>query len=410
MIYNLIKALEEWLRTEMLGIRPWSVLQVFDQLTFRAVAAVILAFLIVALMGKRTIRWLIRQKIGDQPEFYHADLNRLTRQKNATPTMGGLLIAVAILVAVLLLADMGNFYVQMALLCVVCYAGLGAVDDWLKLTSARRGPGSREGLYAWEKFTFQVCWALLLGYFIHRHGTTVYQEMMQQVGGQVDLPNMTHILNWPFQRTWLPATEVGARLPNPNLIELGPLAFGILTVLVISGSSNAANLTDGMDGLAGGILAIVSFAFMVLCLIVGIERTAVGLLMPHIPGSGELAVVAGAMVGASIGFLWYNCHPAQVFMGDTGSLPLGALIGFIAVVIRQEVLLLIIGGVLVMEVLSVVMQVGYFKATGGSRLFRCSPIHHHFHLLGWTEGQVVVRFWLISALLAAIALATVKLR
>jgi len=195
-----------------------------------------------------------------------------------------------------------------------------------------------------------------------------------------------------------------------GLIYLGPWAFGILAVLVISGSSNAVNLTDGMDGLASGIMVVVSFAFMVLCFIVGSEVWAGPLLMPYIPESGELAVVAGAMCGACLGFLWFNCHPAQVFMGDTGSLPLGGLIGYIAVVTRQEVLLAIVGGVLVMEVLSVVLQVSYFKLTGGSRLFRCTPIHHHFHLGGWGEQQVVVRFWLITALLAAVALATVKLR
>ncbi len=387
MIWNLIRATHEWL----LDAGLWRYLQVFQWPEFRAVIAVVFSFFVVLLSGKPVIRWLIKQKIGDTPEFYHADLNRLTRNKSATPTMGGILIAGAIFLSTVLLADMTSFYIHMALICLVWLAVLGGVDDWLKLTSARRAPGSREGLHTWEKFVFQVGIALLLGLFIHYTGSENQQ---------------THLLNLPFQRTYRP----GTRELNEGLIFLGPWAFGILAVLVIAGSSNAVNLTDGMDGLASGIMAIVAFAFMVLCLIVGSEKYGPSLLMPFIPRSNELAIVAGATLGACLGFLWYNCSPAQVFMGDTGSLPLGGLIGFIAVVIRQEILLIIIGGVLVTEVLSVVLQVGYFKLTRGSRLFRCAPIHHHFHLSGWTEQQVVVRFWLISALLAAIALATVKLR
>jgi len=369
----------------------YSAFQVFNWITFRAIAALILAFFIVVAFGPRVIRWLIKQKIGDAPEFNHADLNRLTKHKANTPTMGGVLIAGAIFASILLLADIRTFYIQMALLCLVWLATLGGFDDWLKLTSARRNPGSRHGLFMWEKLVFQVGIALLLGLFIHFHGSN-------------NPP--THLLNLPFQRTFQPGTMIY----EDHLIYLGPWAFGILAVLVISGSSNAVNLTDGMDGLASGIMVVVSFAFMVLCFIVGSELWAGPLLMPYIPESGELAVVAAAMCGACLGFLWFNCHPAQVFMGDTGSLPLGGLIGYIAVVTRQEVLLAIVGGVLVMEVLSVVLQISYFKLTGGSRLFRCTPIHHHFHLGGWGEQQVVVRFWLITALLAAVALATVKLR
>jgi phospho-N-acetylmuramoyl-pentapeptide-transferase len=369
----------------------YSALQVFNWITFRAIAALIVSFALVVAFGPRTIRWLIKQKIGDAPEFNHADLNRLTKHKANTPTMGGVLIAGAIFTSILLLADIRTFYIQMAMLCLVWLSVLGGFDDWLKLTSARRNPGSRHGLFMWEKLVFQVGIALLLGLFIHFHGSN-------------NPP--THLLNLPFQRTFQPGTMIY----EDNLIYLGPWAFGILAVLVISGSSNAVNLTDGMDGLASGIMVVVSFAFMLLCFIVGSELWAGPLLMPYIPESGELAVVAGAMCGACLGFLWFNCHPAQVFMGDTGSLPLGGLVGYIAVVTRQEVLLFIVGGVLVMEVLSVVLQVSYFKISGGSRLFRCTPIHHHFHLGGWGEQQVVVRFWLITALLAAVALATVKLR
>ena len=184
--------------------------------------------------------------------------------------------------------------------------------------------------------------------------------------------------------------------------------------MFICGFSNAVNLTDGMDGLASGVLTVVAFAFIVLTLLAGWDandgEVAKWMRIPYIPKSDELAILCAAMVGACLGFLWFNCSPAQVFMGDTGSLPLGGLIGYVAVVIRQEFLLVVIGGVFVLEVLSVVIQVGYFKATGGKRVFRMAPIHHHFHLGGWTEQQVVLRFWVLSAVLVAIALLTIKLR
>jgi phospho-N-acetylmuramoyl-pentapeptide-transferase len=388
MIYNLIQANKQWL----IEIGLYRYLQVFDQSNFRAVLAIVIAFLIVCVFGRRTITWLRKQKIGDNPEFYNQELNRLNQGKTNTPTMGGILISSAIFFSVLLLADLTSFYVQMGLLCLVWLAGVGAADDWLKLTSARRAPGSREGLYSWEKFAFQFGIALLLGFFIHFHGQN--QEF-------------THLLNLPFQRTYEPGTD--PPIMEPGLIFLGPWLFGALAVLVIAGSSNAVNLTDGMDGLASGIMMIVSFAFMILCLIAG-SVMSFELLIPNIPQSHELAIIAGAMCGACLGFLWFNCHPAQVFMGDTGSLPLGGLIGYIAVVVRQEILLLLIGIILVMEVGSVILQVGYFKLTGGSRIFRCTPIHHHFHMGGWTEQQVVVRFWLITALMTAVALATLNLR
>ena len=186
-------------------------------------------------------------------------------------------------------------------------------------------------------------------------------------------------------------------------------------MIFIAGGSNAVNITDGMDGLASGIAMFCCFAMMVLCGIAGDKVVAQQLLLPHIPTAGEMAVLAGAMAGASLGFLWFNCAPAQVFMGDTGSLPLGGLLAFMAVAIRQEFLLLIMGGIFVFEVFSVVLQVGYFKVTGGQknggrRIFRCAPVHHHFHLGGWTEQQVVVRFWLITLILTTIALATIRLR
>ncbi|MEX0775529.1 MAG: phospho-N-acetylmuramoyl-pentapeptide-transferase [Phycisphaeraceae bacterium] len=390
----------------------WLVRLLTQYIDFRAVLSIVLSFAFVVVLGPRVIRRLIALKIGDNPEFYNQTLNELTAGKRNTPTMGGILICGAVLFCTLLLADIGNFYVQMALLCMIWLAVLGGFDDWLKLTSARRKPGSREGLYTWEKLLFQLGLAVILGLFIHSHGAHKLEADPHH------LNQMSHALNLPFIKTWSWDPSLGTYVPSEMLVKfltLGAGAFVVLTVLVITGSSNAVNLTDGMDGLASGIMAIVAFAFMILALIAGEEMRSKFLLVPYIPESDELAIVAGAMVGSCLGFLWFNCHPAQVFMGDTGSLTLGGLIGYIAVVVRQEFLLLIIGGVFVAEALSVMVQVGFFKATkkqpgGGRRLLKCAPVHHHFHLSGWTENQVVVRFWIITVVLAALALATIKVR
>ncbi len=390
---------------DFLDAHGFSFLRVMRYVEFRAVAAIIVSFLLVMVLAPRTIRWLVRLKIGDHPEFYNAKLNELTKAKSNTPTMGGVLISGSILITTLLLGELrpqDGFYVLMALICLVWLAALGAVDDWLKLTASKRKPGSREGLYFWEKLVFQLGLAVILGIFIHHHGSTKLDPRYEHFN------EMSHALNLPFMKTWQYVN--GAWVPADHLIVLGTATFVILSIIVIAGASNAVNLTDGMDGLASGIMSIVAFAFMILALIAGVETRAKFLLVPYIPLADELAVVAGAMVGSCLAFLWYNANPAQVFMGDTGSLPLGGLIGYIAVVTRQEFLLLIIGGVFVAEALSVILQVSYFKATGGKRIFKCAPIHHHFHLMGWTENQVVVRFWIISIILAACALATIKLR
>lgn len=349
----------------------------FEGPVFRASLAIIVSFLIVLLSGGRVIRWLMKQKVGDLPEFHNATLNELTKNKKNTPTMGGIMIISAILISVLLLADMQVFYVKAALLCMVYLTLLGGIDDWLKLRQAWRPAGSRDGLLAWEKMVFQIGLGVLLAVFIYYHNRV-----------------NAHELNWPFVRS----------------LTLPIWAFGLLTVVVITGTSNAVNLTDGMDGLAAGCMAIVAFSFLLLAQITGDSAWSNRLGFIWLPQTSELAVVCGAITGACLGFLWYNCNPAQVFMGDTGSLALGGTIGYIAVVIRQEPMLLLIGGIFVMEATSVIMQVSYFRMTGGKRIFLCSPIHHHFHLKGWSEQQVVVRFWLISALFAAFGLATVKFR
>ncbi len=389
MLYNFWDAFRDSL--EQAGLD--SIFMVLDQTTFRAVCAVILSFFFVIFLGRPTIGWLLKQKIGDSPEFYNADLNRLMMNKANTPTMGGVLISGGIAFSTFLLADLSNFYVLLSMVTLVWLTALGGIDDWLKLTAARRAPGSRQGLYTWEKFVFQVGLSLLLGYFLFSHGDN---ETIEN-----DLP---HVLCLPFQSTW------SLNGVNPSLIFLPLPVFMILTLLVVTGTSNAVNLTDGMDGLATGIVGIVAFALLVLALIDGTRQYAQALLLPFVPGSSELAIVAGGMTGACIGFLWYNCAPARVFMGDAGSLSLGGLLGMIAMTIRQEILLLVIGGILVLEVVSVILQVGYFKLSKGKRIFRCAPIHHHFHLGGWTEQQVVVRFWLITVVLTAVGLAMIKLR
>ena len=387
MLYNLLQVIDD--RLDEIGL--YSLLQVLYQLEFRAFAAVLLSFAIVLVAGRPVIRWLIRQKIGDEPEFYNADLNALMANKAATPTMGGILIVGSVLLTTFLLADLYNRYVIIAFIVLGWLAILGGVDDWLKLTSARRGPGSREGLYGWEKLLFQLGIGAVAGLFMYRHGA-----------GKV----LSQVLVLPFQRTY----EPGTLDPEQGVIILSGVAFVVICTLLMAGTSNAVNLTDGMDGLAAGSAAVAAFALMVFCYIAGNVETARFLMFPYIDGAQELMIVAGAMAGACLGFLWFNCAPAQVFMGDTGALSLGGLMAFIAVAIRQEILLLVIGGVFFMEMASVILQVGYFKWTKGKRIFRCSPIHHHFHLGGWSEQQVVTRFWVLAVVCAMIALVSIKLR
>ncbi len=407
----MLYALLDIFRESIVGTRLLKPMMVIQWVEFRAVMALVVAFAAVVIAGPRGIRWLLTQKIGDAGVFEHQGLADLMKHKSNVPTMGGVLIMGAIFGTTLLLADLQSFYVRMALVCLVVLTGIGAADDWLKLTARRRKPNSRQGLRGWEKLLLQIGLAVLLGLFIHHHAESKFTLSDPALDHTL---GMARMLNIPGLRTWVRDAATGEFIPNPGNIVMGVVPFVLLTVLIIVGFSNAVNLTDGMDGLASGVTAIVSFALAVLCVIAGYTQgdfnLAQYLLVPYIPLGDELAIVAGAMCGACLGFLWFNCHPAQVFMGDTGSLALGGLLGYIAVVIRQEVLLIIVGGIFVLEALSVLMQVGYYKLTKGKRIFLCAPIHHHFHLAGWTEQQVVVRFWLITALLTATALATIKLR
>ncbi len=383
MLYLLTLRHRGWLEAHHLDA-----LRVFRFVTFQTTVAVLVSFIIVLAFGSSVIAWLTRQKIGDAADFDQEQMNELMKSKKNTPTMGGLLIIVAIAFTTLLLADLSNFYVQMALICLIWLGCVGAVDDWLKLTAARRTGKARTGLSSLEKLMFQVGLGILLSVRTYIYG---------------GLHEEAKAFFFPFLRADLYHVVVPLWL------------FMIIGTLVMTGASNAVNLTDGLDGLAAGCMSLVSFTFLLLSLIVGIRELAQFLLMPSIEPAGQMAVISGAMLGACLGFLWFNCNPARVFMGDTGSLALGGLIGYIAIVIRQELMLFLVGGIFVVEALSVMIQVGYFKYSRrrfgeGRRVFLMAPLHHHFQRKGWTETQVVVRFWLITAMLAAMTLATVKLR
>jgi phospho-N-acetylmuramoyl-pentapeptide-transferase len=286
-----------------------------------------------------------------------------------------------------------NMYVKASLLALIWLGGLGGVDDWFKLRRLS-GQDCRDGLKMWEKMVFQIGLAVLVSIYLWNFGESEPKD------GYV---NPAHHFYLPFCRP----------------IALNQLMYIIIAVMTIVGSSNAVNLTDGMDGLAAGCVVIAAAFFLVLSEVVGVpqwQQFANFFNLPLVKRAPEMSIVCASMMGACLGFLWYNAHPAQVFMGDTGSLPLGGLLGYTAIVTRHEVLLLVAGGVFVMEAASVVLQVGYFKYTKhnsggeGKRLFRCAPLHHHFHLGGWAETKVVARFWILGIIFAALALATLKLR
>lgn len=380
MIYHLLWYFRDTL-THRLGFYA------YQNVAFRSVLAVLTSLVIALLVGPKIIRWLMRKKIGDRPEFHHAALNELTKEKANTPTMGGLIIILATLATTLLWARLNNPFVQKAIFLMIWFGVWGGIDDWLKLTSATHHR-SRHGLRPWEKLIFQIGGAVLVASFLYTDFTNIEDAKL----------------------FWLPFYKHGLPLAN--------WMFIVIAIFYITATSNAVNLADGMDGLAAGCVAMVGAVLALLCYVAsemmapahGRVTWSSYLLLPHIPQAGELSIFFAAITGSVLGFLWFNCHPAQTFMGDVGSLSLGAAMGYGALVTRNEVLLLIIGGVFVVELCSVVLQVVYFRYTGGKRLFRCAPIHHHFHLMGWSEPQVVVRFWLLAAAFAALALATLKIR
>jgi phospho-N-acetylmuramoyl-pentapeptide-transferase len=303
MIYHLLWQLRE-VFTHRIGFYA------YQNVMFRSVAAILTSFLIALLLGPRIIRWLMRKKIGDRPEFYHDDLNELTKDKANTPTMGGLIIILAVFAGTLLWTKLNNPFVQKAIILMVWFGGLGAADDWLKLTAAARHR-TREGLKPWEKLIFQFGGAVLIASFLY-----------------ADFINIPDGI-----RLWPPFYKTGIYLPH--------WVFVTIAILYISATSNAVNLTDGMDGLAAGCVGMVALVLAVLCYVASeyMSRTsqvtwASYLLLPHIPQSGELCIFYASILGAVLGFLWYNCHPAQTFMGDVGSLPLGAAMGYGALVTK----------------------------------------------------------------------------
>ena len=343
---------------------------VFRYLTLRAILAVLTALLISFVIGPLMIRRLTRYKIGqtvriDGPES-HLD-------KAGTPTMGGALILVAIAVATLLWADLQNRYTWVVLLTTLAFGVVGWIDDYKKLV--HKDP---KGLIARYKYFWQSVAGLAAAIFLYMNAIT---------------PAETQLVV-PFIKEWV--------------FDLGPW-FILLTYFVIVGTSNAVNLTDGLDGLAIMPTVLVGGALGIFAYVTGHSEIADYLLLEYIPGVGEIAVFCGAIVGAGLGFLWFNTYPASVFMGDVGALALGAALGIVAVCVRQELVLFIMGGVFVIETVSVILQVASFKLTG-KRIFRMAPLHHHFELKGWPEPRVIVRFWIITVILVLIGLASLKIR
>lgn len=363
LIHLLEPSLEQW------GLVASGDSRVF--LTARVALAALTSFLVAWLCGPLAIKWL-KARFVERIASASETLNQLHESKNQTPTMGGLFIVGAIVVAALVCADLNNRFVIQSLIVVIGFGTLGMVDDWIKIKTSRRG------LTARQKFIVQWLLALLVA------AQLCYEQWTKPLGVSLVSP----IGTWSF--------------------SLG-LLFIPWAALVMTGSSNGVNLTDGLDGLAGGCLIIAGGTVATLAYLAGHKVLAAYLQVPHFSGAGELSVLFGAMVGALLGFLWYNCYPAQVFMGDSGSLPTGALLGYGALAIRQEALLVLIGGVFVVETLSVMLQVGWFKWTG-RRILLCSPLHNHYVFAGEHELKIVVRFWISSALLAVLALASLKLR
>jgi phospho-N-acetylmuramoyl-pentapeptide-transferase len=381
MFYRLLFYFQGFLQE--IGLWPYA--NVFRYQTFRLVLAIVTSFFILMAFAPAVIRVLKRYKVRGGVDFNNAAIDKLYADRAGTPIMGGILILPAVILATAIWADIGNFYVILGLVTVAWLGVLGGVDDYLKLVKK-----SRDGLRTWEKLIFQVALAVLLAFFLYQAGASI---LLPEDGNGV-------ALNLPFYKFPIPLTF---------------WMFAILSVLVVAGTSNAVNLTDGMDGLAIGSMVPPTIVFLIISYIAGRVDYSSYLFLPYVPGVGELSVFCGAVLGACLGFLWYNCSPAQVFMGDTGSLTLGGAIGYVAIATRQEVLLLIAGGLFLLEAISVMVQVGYFKFTRkvrgeGQRVFLMSPLHYHFQLGGWTETQTVVRFWLLGAMFAALALATLKLR
>ncbi len=354
-----------------------SAFNVFRYITVRTALATVTAMLLSLLLGGRVIRMLrnlqVRQTVREEGPASH-------KAKTGTPTMGGVLILLSLLAPTLLWADVRNFYVLLLCGVTLAFGVIGFADDYLKVVRRHN-----LGLRSKQKFALQVVVAAAAGWLLLRNAAP-----------QVAPHAVSHAttLTFPFFKNLAP--------------DLGWFYLPFLVIVVV-GASNAVNLTDGLDGLATGATLIAAGTYTILTYVAGHAIAANYLLIAHIPGAGELAVFCGALVGASLGFLWYNAHPAEIFMGDVGSLALGAAIGLIACIIKQEILLVLVGGLFVAEAVSVILQVASFRLTG-RRIFKMAPLHHHFELLGWKESKIITRFWIVALVFALISLSTLKLR
>ena len=392
----MLLTLAQWLQ----AMSPeYGIFRVFQYITLRAVMAAMTALVIGLAAGPWVIRRLTALKIGQPIRGYGMETHL---SKSGTPTMGGVLILISITVSTLLWADLSNRFIWIVLIVTLGFGAIGWVDDWRKVV--RKDP---EGMRSREKYFWQsaigVIAAIALVFSVSENSNQRVWELFSMwvtSGFDVSLPPKAGLLLPFFKEISYP---------------LGVLGFVILTYLVIVGSSNAVNLTDGLDGLAIMPVVMVGSALGVFAYVTGSAVYSKYLFFPHITGAGDLLIFCAAIAGAGLAFLWFNTHPAQVFMGDVGALSLGAALGTVAVIVRQEIVLAVMGGVFVVEALSVMLQVGYFKYSKrrfgeGRRLLKMAPLHHHFEKAGWRETQVVVRFWIITMLLCLLGLSTLKLR
>lgn len=347
----------------------YSWLNVFRYISFRTILSTLSSLILIFVFGQYAIKKLRTMQVG---QHVRDDVPPNHKGKAGTPTMGGCLVLPVIMVSTFLWADIQNIYLWLVMFVVFCYGLIGFVDDCLK-NIKKNG----RGLSIKSKFSLQVLVALIVAFILH-----IY-------------PGFDSRLYFPFLKTIAP--------------DLG-LGYILLTVFIIVGASNAVNLTDGLDGLAIGPIIVAFTSYLIFTYLAGHVKIASYLQIPYVAGTGELSVLCGAVVGGGLGFLWYNAFPAELFMGDVGSLPLGAALGTVAVITKQEIVLILVGGIFVVETLSVIFQVVYFRMTGGQRIFRMAPIHHHFELKGWPESKVTVRFWIIAIILALLSISTLKLR
>lgn len=344
-------------------------LNVFRYITFRTILASLTALMLSFIFGGWAIRKLgsmqVKEKIREDGPPGH-------KSKAGTPTMGGCLILPAVILATVLWAEPLNTYIWLTVFIILFFGAIGFADDYMKIVRK-----NSRGMSAGSKFSLQIAGAIVAATVLYLH------------------PGFDSCLNVPFFKN-----------VSPDL-GWGYIPFA---AFIIVGASNAVNLTDGLDGLAISPIIVAFASYLVFAYLAGHVKIASYLQIPYLPGAGEISVLCGAVVGAGLGFLWYNAYPAEIFMGDVGSLPLGALLGTVAVITKQELVLILVGGLFVFEALSVIFQVSYFKLTGGQRMFRMAPIHHHFELKGWPEPKVIVRFWIIAIILALLSISTLKIR